>query len=110
MTRIGFIDFLCRLLRLPRYSMLMDFTPIKFMKRLSNREKDVYAWILKPKVDDVKYGLKFGRMLAEHHYELKSTHIFLPGNIEGIKKLEPDYVRSLLKFYYSDNAREGGRK
>jgi len=109
-TRIEILDALCHIFRLPKYSMLRDFHPVDSIRHLTDRPEDVYVWILKTGIDDVQYGEKMGEIWSLHEFEPRATHIFLTGGIERIKKLQPDYVQNLLKFHYSDEAREGGRK
>lgn len=77
---------------------------------LQDRENDVYVWHLKKGIDDTKYMEHMAQLLTYYNVTLKAHHIFLSGDIEKIKRLDRDYIRTLFKFYYSDEAQQGGRK
>ena len=129
MSKINFINFICRMLSVKELSTLqsehMDlvikhtklkkkikmyakYSPIEHIFSLEDRPGLVYVWKLRAEIQDYVYTEHLNKSLREKVKELKAIHLFT-NDLKKITKLEKDEVQILLEHHYSIDAQEGGR-
>lgn len=93
---------------LKKLSMYQEYSPIDYMKSLPDKEGCVYVWVLKKDVNPTSYLKMITKHLNEKEIVFKAEHFFVK-DVEDIKKIPSHRMKPLLKFYHSNEAKEGGR-
>lgn len=102
------LNIICFLFRVPKYSMIRDYSPIAFMSSLKDEPNQVYIWVLKPGIDRALYKEQLLKYMLENDIYFKAHHFFVQ-DVEEIKFMPEQHMRPIVKYYHSKEAKDGGR-